>query len=93
MDYKHLIFEKKANTAYLTVNRPKALNALNKELLEELIECLSNFDKEGVRALILQGAGEKAFVAGADIKQMSEMKLLSEARDFASKGQGGFNLC
>ena len=77
--------------AYLTINRPKALNALNLDLLKELISLLSKFDKEGVRALILQGAGEKAFVAGADIKQMSEMKP-SEARDFASKGQEAFSL-
>ncbi|MBQ3438301.1 MAG: enoyl-CoA hydratase/isomerase family protein, partial [Fusobacterium sp.] len=53
----------------VTINRPNALNALNSQVLDELNEVFSKIDLEAVRAVILTGAGEKSFVAGADISE------------------------
>lgn len=91
MNYETLHLEQKGFVAYLTISRPKSLNALNSKLLEELGLCLSRLDGQNIRVLILRGAGERAFVAGADIKEMS---LLSpkKARQFAEKGQRAFSL-
>jgi enoyl-CoA hydratase len=67
------IFEK-AEIATLTVNRPKALNALNRSVLEEITRILRDVRHDpGVRVLLVTGAGDRAFVAGADIAAMSEM--------------------
>ncbi len=74
---EQLLFEKRGNTGILTVNRPKALNALNRAVLEELDEFLSEtIDGEHLRALVLTGSGEKAFIAGADIAEMRPMSHL-----------------
>lgn len=71
-----VLFEKKSNIAYITLNREKALNAFNYQMLSELIGIVSeiHLDKE-VRAVIITGAGKKAFSAGADLK---ERKSLTE---------------
>ena len=62
------------NVATLTVNRPRSMNALNSEVLGELECALYELDlDDGVKAVVLTGAGERAFVAGADIKEMAEM--------------------
>ena len=68
----NILLEKKGSIAVATINRPKALNALNSQVLEDLNELLDlvNADEE-IRALVLTGSGEKAFVAGADIAEMS----------------------
>jgi enoyl-CoA hydratase len=67
----NLIVEAENDIAIVTVNRPKSLNALNSETLSELDACFSKIEKrKDVKALILTGAGEKAFVAGADISEM-----------------------
>ncbi|MBI1925407.1 enoyl-CoA hydratase/isomerase family protein, partial [Candidatus Poribacteria bacterium] len=67
----HLIFEKKEYVGILTISRPEVLNALNRSVLEELDSFLvAVVPREGIRALVVTGAGEKAFVAGADIKEM-----------------------
>ncbi len=67
----HLIFEKKERVGILTISRPEVLNALNRSMLEELDSFLvAVVPREGIRALVVTGAGEKAFVAGADIKEM-----------------------
>ena len=68
----NVLLEKKGNIAVATINRPKALNALNSQVLEDLNELvdLVSADEE-IRALVLTGSGEKAFVAGADIGEMS----------------------
>ena len=70
----NVLLEKKGNIAVATINRPKALNALNSQVLEDLDELIAlvNADEE-IRALVLTGAGEKAFVAGADIGEMSTL--------------------
>ncbi|WP_016856067.1 enoyl-CoA hydratase-related protein [Halomonas smyrnensis] len=71
----------------LTVNRPKALNALNSEVLAALAAVLDDLETRGdLRAVLITGAGEKAFVAGADITEMRDMNAV-EARDFAGQAQ------
>lgn len=73
MAYQNLISEIKENILYVTINREKALNALNKDTLAELADVIAFANKtEQVRGVILTGAGEKAFVAGADIKEFSD---------------------
>ncbi|MEF8841020.1 MAG: enoyl-CoA hydratase-related protein [Haloarculaceae archaeon] len=73
--------------ATLTVDRPEALNSLNVETLEAMDGALTEVEAEGVRALVVTGAGEKAFVAGADIAHMSELDS-DEAQAYADLGHG-----
>lgn len=76
MELKNVLLEKEGNIAIVTMNRPKALNALNSETLKELNNVIEALEKDNeIYAVVLTGAGEKAFVAGADI---SEMKDLNE---------------
>lgn len=91
MEYETLHWEQKEAVAYLTISRPKSLNALNSKLLEELISCLNQIDTKTIRVLIIKGAGEKAFVAGADIKEMSALNS-QQAQAFSEKGQKAFSL-
>ena len=91
MTFETLKWEQKGAVAYLTVSRPKSLNALTSKVLEELAICLNQVDKKNLRVLIIQGAGNKAFVAGADIKEMS-LLTSKEAEEFAKKGQKAFSL-
>ena len=65
MDF--ILYEVKDAVATITINRPKALNALNSQVLDELDATLDAIDLNTVRAVILTGAGDKSFVAGADI--------------------------
>jgi len=82
MSYETLLLEKNEGIAVLKMNRPKALNALNSELLCELADAVENIAKDdAVKVLIITGEG-KAFVAGADITEMKE-KTPEEARTFA----------
>ena len=66
-------YEAEGQIGLITISRPKALNALNSAVLGELDEVLDAVDLEEIRALILTGAGEKSFVAGADIAEMSSL--------------------
>jgi len=87
MEFKNLLIDTTDNVALLTINSPRTLNALNSEVLGEL-ECALyelNLD-ESVKVVVMTGAGEKAFVAGADIKEMSQMNSF-EGHQFALKGQ------
>ena len=86
----HILFEKKGNIAIATVNRPKALNALNSEVLDDLNTLIDevNADPE-IRVLVLTGSGEKAFVAGADIGEMSTLTK-AEGEAFGKKGNDVF---
>ena len=69
--YKTLIYEKKENIGLLTINRPDKLNAISNELISELSQLLGEIENdEELRVLIITGAGDKAFVAGADIKEL-----------------------
>ena len=86
MEYKNLLIENVAGVATLTVNRPQALNALNSELLGELACALYEIEYDpAIKVVVLTGAGDKAFVAGADIGEMSALSAL-EARRFADLG-------
>ena len=87
-DWKTILFEQEEELGILTINRGRKLNALNKKVLEELRDCLEQLiqQKQNIRGLILVGDGEKAFIAGADIKAMSEMTR-EEANDFGELGQ------
>ena len=84
---EHLLFDLDEGVGTLTVNRPQALNALNGEVIEELLNFLVHPSAhEGMQALILTGAGEKAFIAGADIKEMEKLNHL-EMLKLCSLGQ------
>ncbi len=87
MEYRNLIFEASDRIATITFNRPKALNALNPETMRELKVALEEAaGREDVGAVILTGAGEKAFIAGADISEMKSFTPI-QALDFALAGQ------
>lgn len=86
MAYQNLISELKENILYVTINREKALNALNKDTLAELADVIAYAGKtDQVRGVILTGAGEKAFVAGADIKEFSDYSG-KQGEDLAKTG-------
>jgi enoyl-CoA hydratase len=82
-------YEEEDMIAVLTINRPKALNALNSQVLEELDKTLDAIDTNKIRALIITGAGEKSFVAGADIGEMSSLSK-KEGEAFGKKGNDVF---
>ena len=73
----------------ITINRPKALNALNSEVLQDLLAVIDGVDLDEIRCLIVTGAGEKSFVAGADIGQMSDLSI-AEAAAFSKEGNDIF---
>ncbi len=86
-NYKNILTETEGAISIITIDRPKQLNALNKETIAELHEAFDNFDKdEKVRAIIVTGSGEKAFVAGADIKEFMNFDSV-QGRELAAKGQ------
>lgn len=90
MEYKNVILEKDGKIAIVTINRPKALNALNSETLKELDNVIDEISNdESIFAVVLTGAGEKAFVAGADISEMKDMNVL-EGRKFGILGNKVF---
>lgn len=82
-------YEAEGAVAVLTINRPKALNALNSAVLDEINEAIDAIDLDTVRALIITGAGEKSFVAGADIGEMSTLTK-AEGEAFGKKGNDVF---
>ncbi len=86
MSYTNLIFEVEGGVGTITFNRPKALNALNNELLGELNTVLDEIDQNAdIRVLILTGSGDKAFIAGADISELATFNAL-QAKIFSKKG-------
>ncbi len=92
MAYENILFEKKDGIAYITFNRPKVLNALNRKTVEELRDALlETRDDSSVRVLILTGAGEKSFVAGADIGELAQRTPV-DGKDFSLFGQSVFHL-
>ena len=82
-------YEVKGSYAVITINREQALNALNSEVLDDLDKVISGIDTDTVRAVVLTGAGEKSFVAGADIGEMSTLTK-SEGEAFGKKGNDIF---
>lgn len=86
MSYINLIVKIEEKTALVTLNRPKALNALNKATIEELSSLLDELkEREDVRAVIVTGSGDKAFVAGADIKEFKDFDA-AQGQALARKG-------
>ncbi len=90
--YKNIIESVDDGILIITINRPEKLNALNTMTLSELKKCIENaYDDMGIRGIIVTGAGEKAFVAGADIAEFSELNELN-GRKFSERGQEIFAL-
>ena len=86
----NILLEKKGLIAVATINRPKALNALNSEVLSDLDELVATVKADDeIRALVITGSGEKAFVAGADIGEMSTLTK-AEGEAFGKKGNDVF---
>lgn len=91
MGYETLLFETRAAIAYVTINRPQKLNALNHKAIYELSDCVDRIARDPeARGVILTGAGEKAFVAGADISELAVLTPI-EARKRALEGQALMN--
>jgi len=87
MNFKNLLTHTEKQIGMITINRPKQLNALNKETIEELNNVLSSFrDNKEIRGVIITGSGEKAFVAGADIKEFAHFDV-EKGKDLAQSGQ------
>ena len=87
MTFENLLLERDGAVAIVTLNRPKVLNALNNQTLAELSACMATLKAdESVRAIILTGAGEKSFVAGADINELATQSPV-EGQAHARRGQ------
>ena len=87
MNFENILIELKENLAVITINRPAKLNALNKNTIEELHDAFKALDLDAsVKAIIITGSGEKAFVAGADISEFSNYTI-EEGTELARKGQ------
>lgn len=87
MSYENISVEQKEKIQIITINRPKQLNALNKLTIQELHEALKAADKDAkTRVIILTGSGEKAFVAGADIKEFANFNI-EQGQELAANGQ------
>ncbi|HKW57244.1 MAG TPA: enoyl-CoA hydratase-related protein [Candidatus Acidoferrum sp.] len=92
MAYENLLYEKKDGIAFITFNRPKVLNTLNRRTMEELREILLDARSDGaVRVLILTGSGEKSFVAGADIGELAQQTPVN-GKEFSLFGQSVIHL-
>src|SRR5947208_10445825 len=92
MTFLNILFEKKNSIAYLTVNRPKVLNALNMATMEELRSAFTAIEEDRTaRVAIITGAGEKAFIAGADIGELAKHDPVS-AKEYTHRGQSVLDL-
>jgi enoyl-CoA hydratase/carnithine racemase len=92
MNFENILFEKKNSIAYVTVNRPKVLNALNMATMEELRAAFTDIKSdEAMRVAIMTGSGEKAFIAGADIGELSKHSPVS-AKEYTHRGQSVLDL-
>src|SRR5579871_4030664 len=92
MAYENLLYEKRDGIGFITFNRPKVLNALNRKTMEELRDILTVAAADAeVRVLILTGAGEKSFVAGADISDIAVQTPVT-GKEMAAFGQSVLNL-
>jgi len=87
MAFENLLYVKRNAIGYVTVNRPEKLNALNRKTMDELEECFQEIESDDeVRAVILTGAGEKAFVGGADINELA-VQTPVEGKEMSVRGQ------
>jgi enoyl-CoA hydratase len=87
MSFENILVEQKGHLQIITINRPNQLNALNKQTIEELNAALNSANNDSnTGVVILTGSGEKAFVAGADIKEFADFSV-DQGRELAAKGQ------
>ena len=87
MDFKYIIYEKSDGIATIMLNRPEAMNAFSKDVVSEIVNAIEDVrNDDAVRVVVLTGAGEKAFSAGADIKSMIGMTAL-KARELSLMGE------
>jgi len=92
MTFSTILYETKNSIAYVTVNRPKVLNALNMATMEDLRAAFHDIKNDvAVRVVILTGAGEKAFIAGADIGELAQHDAVS-GKEYTHRGQSVLNL-
>ncbi len=92
MNFENLLFEKKNSIAYVTINRPKVLNALSSATIEELRAAFHDIKRDdNVRVVILTGTGEKSFVAGADIGELAKQDAV-DGKEYTHRGQSVLNL-
>ena len=91
MSFENLLVDRDDAVAVVTINRPKVLNALNSQTIDELRRAMAELkDDAAVRAVVLTGAGEKSFVAGADINELAVLSP-AEGKEHAGKGQRVFD--
>ena len=87
MNFENILVSTSNGLSTITINRPKKLNALNKNTIEELHECVSNLEKDdATKVIVITGSGDKAFVAGADISEFAHFSVEDGGR-LAAKGQ------
>src|SRR6516165_5296016 len=92
MNFENILLEKKNAIAYVIVNRPKVLNALNMATMEELQRAFIDLKNDSaIRVAVLTGSGEKAFIAGADIGELSKHDAMS-GKEYTHKGQSVLDL-
>src|SRR5438270_1665385 len=92
MNFENILFEKKNAVAYVSVNRPKVLNALKMATMEELRTAFHDIKNDvAIRVVIVTGAGEKAFIAGADISELAKHDAVS-GKEYTHRGQSVLNL-
>jgi enoyl-CoA hydratase/carnithine racemase len=92
MAFENILLEKKNSIAYVTVNRPKVLNALNMATMEELRTGFTDIQNDAaIRVVILTGSGEKAFIAGADIGELAKHDAVS-GKEYTHRGQSVLDL-
>jgi enoyl-CoA hydratase len=90
MDYENILFNVEGNVAVLKFNRPKALNAINPDVFTDVNDALDKVESDpNIKVLVLTGEGDRAFVAGADIKHMLDLSPL-QAKKFSRDGQDLF---
>jgi len=76
MDYENILYEPKDGIGWITINRPKAMNALSTTLLAELCNAIKTVEEDGdIRVVVIKGAGEKAFSAGADLGEIKDLTI------------------
>jgi len=91
-DFENILLEKKNAIAYVTVNRPKVLNALNMATMEDLRRAFHDIKQDSaIRVVIMTGSGEKAFIAGADIGELAKNDAVA-AKEYTHRGQSVLNL-
>ena len=89
--FEYIKYTEEDKISIITISRPEALNALNSQVLDELSQALDAIDTSKISALIITGDGEKSFVAGADISEMSSLSK-TEAEDFSKNGNDVFRI-